>query len=104
MLTFTTDLGVADNDVLHTSGQDVDRYGEHYIQASVGAVDVEVSLDGVAFSAAVALEDLQSATGTMVLLTAGTNVYRLKGYFKKIRVRQSGATGAQAKVFHVEAR
>lgn len=86
--------GVNDNDVVIETG-DVSQFGRHILTNVAGAVDVDVSADGINFSAAVALEDLKStAPATRVIVTVAAGMYLLLGNFKNIRVIQNGVTAA----------
>lgn len=81
--------GVADNQVV-AEIENAERYNEFTLMSSAGAMDVDVSLDGVNFAAAIALEDLHSTTpATRVVVTAADKVYRFQGTYKTIRVRQA---------------
>jgi hypothetical protein len=89
--------GAADNDLLFTTAN-VQIYGSYTLMSTAGAVDVEVTLDGATWStAALALEDAGSATNTTyVLVTTALRVYRFRGKYTQVRVRQNGATAATA--------
>ena len=81
-----------DNDItLETT--DVSMYDMFQLTSSAGALDVFVSLDGIAFTTApLSLVD-QGATSTApVLLTAPLRMYGFSGIYRAIRVRQNGAT------------
>ena len=70
-----------------------ERWNEFAIISTAGAMDVDVSLDGTNFAAAVALIDGTSATpATRVVVTAASRVYTFQGTVKAFRVRQNGAT------------
>jgi len=84
--------GVSTNDIV-IELDDVQRFNEFALMSSAGPMDVDVSLDGVNFAAAIALEDKHSTTpGTRVILTAPDKVYYFEGNLKAIRVRQQSAT------------
>lgn len=85
--------GAGDNSIV-IELDSVGKFDQFSLQCSAGAMDVEGSLDGVTFSAPLALEDKHSTTpGTRVVSTAvAGNVYLLEGVFKALRVRQAGAT------------
>lgn len=95
----STGTGVNDNDVLFTA-ENLEPYDTHMIQASAGAVDVEVSLDGTTFTPAgtfAIIDTTQTASATRVVVTASTNLYMLpKGKYSAIRLVQNGATAATA--------
>ncbi len=81
--------GVADNQVV-IELENAERYNEFTLMSSAGAMDVDVSLDGINFAVAIAIEDLHSvAPATRVVVTAADLIYRLQGTFKTIRVRQA---------------
>lgn len=83
--------GVNDNDIV-IELDDVQRFNEFALMSSAGAMDVDVSLDGTNFAAAIALENKHSATpGTRVVVTAADLLYYFEGNFKAVRVRQAGA-------------
>ena len=93
--------GVNDNDVMYASDQDLSYYDEHYIQVLAGTVDVVVSFDGGAtYSAPLAFEDLNDATGAKVVALAAGNVYRFNGQIRKMQVLQSGVTASNCVVVH----
>lgn len=86
--------GVNDNDIIMEL-DDAESYDEFFFMTVLGAVDVDVSLDGTNFAAAVAFTDRQStAPATKVIITAAGLLYSIKGQFKAIRVRQNTATDA----------
>lgn len=86
--------GVSDNDIIVELTGNGDLYSTWQIASTAGAMDIEVSLDGTNYLAAVmALIDLMStAPSTAVVVTAAGRVYGFKGRYKKVRVRQNGAT------------
>ena len=56
-------------------------------------MDVDVSLDGTNFAAAIALTDLHSLTpATKVLATTADLIYFFEGNYKAVRVLQDGVT------------
>lgn len=84
--------GVNTNDIV-IELDDVSRFNEFSLMSSAGAMDVDVSLDGTNFAAAIALEDKHSvAPGTRVVTTAADLLYYFEGNYKAVRVRQNGAT------------
>lgn len=84
--------GTGDNAIV-IELDDVQRFNEFALMSSAGAMDVDVSLDGVNFALAIALEDKHSvAPGTRVVVTAADLLYYFEGNYKAIRVRQAGAT------------
>jgi hypothetical protein len=90
-------VATADNELLFTT-KNVQQYGSFTLLSTVGAVDVEVTLNGSDWStAALALEDAgATANGTYVVVTTANRVAKFRGKFTQIRVRQAGATGATA--------
>ena len=81
--------GIADNQVV-AELENAERYNRVYFMSSAGVVDVDVSLDGTNFAAAVAFEDLHSlAPATRVIVTVADLVYMLVGTFKTVRFRQN---------------
>jgi hypothetical protein len=90
-LTLTGDAGVNDNDVV-AELDDVSRFNEFTLASGTGVMDVDVSLDGTNFIAAIALEDKTSTTpATRVVETAALGLYYFEGNIKSVRVRQKGA-------------
>lgn len=91
--------GVNDNDILFTS-PDVSEYNTHYIESTVGTVDLEVSLDGTNWNTAsppaVLLHDA-TAVGTYSLTIGANKIGILNMKVTKFRVRQNGATAATAR-------
>jgi hypothetical protein len=85
--------GTGDNAVV-IELDSVGKFDQFSLQSSAGVMDVEGSLDGVTFSAPLALEDKHSTTpGTRVVsTTVAGNVYLFQGVYKALRVRQAGAT------------
>lgn len=99
-LEFTGAAGGADNAVIYTSG-DVSMYNTHYVQATAGTVDVDVTLDGTNWIAAVAGRSLVATASTTHVVDAASGVcLEIKGKFKKIRVLQKGATASNARGAH----
>jgi len=88
--------GAADNQVV-AELENAERYNEFTLMSSAGEMDVDVSLDGVNFAVAIAIEDLHSLTpATRVVVTAADLVYRFQGTFKTVRVRQETNNVADA--------
>ena len=87
--------GVGDNAIV-AELDDIQRFDQFAVQCAAGAVDVEASLDGVTFSAPLALEDKHDASGatTRQLVTSGNDIFYFFGNYKALRVRQAGATAA----------
>lgn len=95
---WTGAAGVSDNDLVYTS-PDVSLYNTHYIECTAGTVDIEVTLDGTNWNttpAAVLLHDA-TAVGTYAADIASGKLGQLKMKVKKFRVRQKGATAANAR-------
>jgi len=83
--------GVNDNDVV-IEVDDVQRFNEFALMSSANVMDVDISIDGTNFAAAIALEDKHSTTpATRVVETAADLLYYFEGNYKAIRVRQKGA-------------
>jgi hypothetical protein len=88
--------GVNDNDVLFTTGR-MNSYDTFMLESTVGAVDVQVTLDGTNWTtAALAMTDLGAITSDPVLVTVAGRMYGFKGKYQQIRVLQNGATAATA--------
>jgi len=91
-------VGVNDNDIV-IDFDSAERWNSFTLQTTTGVVDVDVSAGLDVFKVVIALEDLHSTTpATRVLVTVATKIYRFTGTFKRIRVRQNGATAAAATV------
>jgi hypothetical protein len=72
---------------------DVSRYREFTLQATDGATDVFVSLNGTDYStAALSLIDLGATTSDPVLVTAADRTYAFFGRFAKVKILQNGGT------------
>ena len=88
--------GANDNDLLFTTG-DISALDACVLMSTTGTVDVEVSLDGTNFStAALSLQDFGATDNSPVLVTVALRVYGFVGKYRKIRLRQNGATAAAA--------
>jgi len=91
--------GASDNDVIYTSS-DVSVYNYHIFHVTgTDAADVEISADGSVWSSAVAVSLLDDVTmgGEISVISIPTGkIGVLKGKFKKIRIKQNGATDANA--------
>ena len=99
-LEFVGIAGVSDNDVIYTS-PDVSGYNVHYVQATAGTIDIDVTLDGTNWIAAVAAVSLITTTPATRVVEAASGVcLELKGKFKRIRVLQKGATASNARGAH----
>lgn len=87
----------ADNALLFTA-TGIEWADTFHVMSTVGTVDVEVSLDGVSWTAAaIAMQDMGATTSTtFVVVTAVNKVYKFTGKFAGVRVRQAGATAATA--------
>jgi len=95
---FTGAAGTNDNDLVYTS-PDVSVYNTHYIECTAGTVDLEVTLDGTNWNTtppAVLLHDA-TAVGTYIATIASGKIGILKMKVKKFRIRQNGATAANAR-------
>lgn len=92
--------GTNDNDVVYTSGT-IDTYNTHYVEATAGTVDVDVSIDGTNWIAAVVGRNV-ATTGvfTQVADAASGVCLEIKGVYKKLRVNQKGATASNARITH----
>ncbi len=92
--------GAADNAVVYTS-PDVSAYNVHYIECTAGTVDIDVSLDGTNWIAAVAGVSLVTTTpATRVVEAANGVCLEVRGKFKAIRVNQKGVTASNARGAH----
>ena len=99
-LNWTGVAGGADNAVVYLS-PDVSAYNVHYVEATAGTVDVDVSLDGTNFIAAVAGVSLITTTPATRVIEAASGVcLEIQGKFKAIRVNQKGATASNARGAH----
>ena len=90
--------GAADNAIIYTSG-DVSGFNYHTISVTgTDAADVEVSLDGSTWNIVSTLlaDDVTTGGGVKVITIPTAKLGILHGQFKKIRVRQDGATDADA--------
>lgn len=89
--------GTNDNDLLFTT-RSVEQHDTFQLMSTAGAVDVETTLDGANWTTApLALEDQGATTSTTyVLVTVANRMYRFRGKFRQVRVRQNGVTGASA--------
>lgn len=88
--------GTNDNDVMATVA-DARQYDAFILMSTVGAVDIQVTLDGTNWSTApLSLTDMGAVTTDPVLVTAANRVYGFRGVFRGVRVVQNGATGATA--------
>ena len=93
-------VGTNDNDVVYTSSN-VSHYNTHYVEATAGTVDVDVSIDGTNWIAAVVGRNVVT-TGvfTQVNDAASGVCLEIKGVYRKIRVNQKGATASNARITH----
>lgn len=83
--------GTNDNDVIltHDPG-DADTF---HLMSTQGAMDVFVSLDGTNYtSAPLAISDQGATSNDPVLVTVANRLYGFRGKYRKIQVRQNGAT------------
>ena len=90
--------GAADNALIYTSG-DVSGFNYHTISVTgTDAADVEVTLDGTTWNLVSTLlaDDVTTGGGVKVITIPTTKLGILHGQFKQIRVRQDGATDADA--------
>jgi hypothetical protein len=99
-LQFVGAAGAADNAVIYLS-PDVSAYNVHYVEATAGTVDVDVSIDGTNFIAAAAGVSLITTTPATRVVEAASGVcLEIRGKFKAIRVNQKGATASNARGAH----
>ena len=92
VLSFAAGAGTNDNDVVIQTS-DVSGYREFSLQATAGAMDVLVSLDGTNYTTApLSLIDRGATTSDPVIVTAANRSYAFFGTFHLIRVLQNGAT------------
>jgi len=84
--------GVNDNDILVT----LDETGSSdtfNLMSTAGAMDVQVSLDGVNYTTApLALTDQGATVSDPVLVTAPNRMYGFRGKYRRVRVLQNGVT------------
>lgn len=86
--------GASDNDIIVQTG-DVTNFNTFELFSTAGALDVDVSLNGTDYTTAPhSLTDLGATVSDPVLVTAANRSYRFRGTYRKIRVRQNGATAA----------
>lgn len=92
-----TGTGTNDNDLLFTTSN-IEQHDTFQLMSTAGAVDVEVTLDGENWSTApLALEDQgATASATYVLVTVAARMYRFRGKYRQVRVRQNGGTATAA--------
>lgn len=84
--------GADDNDLLVDYIND-GKANTFQLSSTGGAMDVFVSMDGVNFTTdALSLADLGASTTDPVLVTAANRAYGFVGLYKRVRVRQNGAT------------
>ena len=99
-LEWSGQAGTSDNDVVYTS-PDVSGYNVHYVQATAGTIDIDVTLDGTNWIAAVAAVSLVTTTPATRVVEAASGVcLELRGKFRRIRVLQKGATASNARGAH----
>ncbi len=92
-LTIVGIAGVDTNNIV-IEADDLSRFSKFILTSSAGAMDVDVSLDGTNFIAAIALENRKSTTpATRVVVTVAAGLYSFEGPLVAVRVRQDGATG-----------
>lgn len=94
---FTGVAGVSDNDIVIET-EDISRYNQFTLVNGAGAVDVFVSIDGVAFlTTPLAMIDKGLALAGQrdyVIVTVADRVFAFEGIYRKLRVRQAGVTAA----------
>jgi hypothetical protein len=84
--------GVNDNDIV-IEIENVERYEEFSLMSTGGAMDVFPSLDGTNFATApLSLADLGAVVTDPVLATVANRIYRFRGIYKHLRIRQVGGT------------
>jgi hypothetical protein len=94
--------GTNDNDVVYTSG-DISGFRKHYIEATAGTIDVDVSIDGTNWITAVAGVSLVTTTPATRVVEAASGVcIVIEGVFEKLRVNQKGATASNARILHAD--
>lgn len=97
------EAGVKNGDVLYTSPADITDFSGAVIECVAGTAEVQVSIDGtnwVAATAAVLLHDATAVTTFIATIAAG-KVGQLKGRYRRIRVRQNGASATTIRGAHV---
>jgi hypothetical protein len=90
--------GAADNALIYTSGN-VSEFNYHTISVTgTDAADVEVTVDGSTWNIVSTLlaDDVTTGGGVKVITIPTGKLGILHGQFKQIRVRQDGATDADA--------
>jgi len=90
--------GAADNAIIYTSG-DVSGFNYHTISVTgTDPADIEVTADGTTWRVAATLlvDDVTTGGGIKVITIPTGKMGILQGIFKQIRVRQDGATDADA--------
>jgi len=90
--------GAADNALIYASGN-VSRFNYHTIAVTgTNSADVEATIDGTTWHvvATVLADDVTTGGGIAVITIPTGKLCILKGKFKQIRVRQDGATDANA--------
>lgn len=99
-VTVTGTAGTNDNDVVYTS-IDISEYSRHYVESTAGTIDVDVSLDGTNWIAAVVGRNIVT-TGvfTQVGEAASGICLEINGVYKKLRVNQKGASASNARISH----
>jgi hypothetical protein len=85
----------ADDALLFTSSN-VLAFDACMLMSHDGAVDVEGSLNGTDFSAAVSLEDRSGTSTDKALATTADGMFAVVGKYARLRVRQAGATASAA--------
>jgi len=95
---WTGTAGAADNALIYTS-TDISRYNFHTIAVTgTDAADVEVTVDGTNWNlvSTYLADDVTTGGGVKVITIPTAKLAILNGQFKQIRVRQDGATDANA--------
>ena len=99
-------IGTNDNDVVYdtndyTDELDLGNYNTHYIECIAGTIDVDVSIDGINWIAAIAGISLVTTTPATRVVEAASGVcIVITGSFERLRVNQKGATASNARIRH----
>ncbi len=92
-----------DNNEVFIQTADVTQYNTFLILSTAGAMDVTVNFGvdtqatpvDIYSTAPLSLTDLGATTSAPVIVSVAGRVYGFKGYFRKIRILQNGATGVE---------
>ncbi len=90
-----------DNNEVPIQTADVTQYNTFLIMSTAGAMDVAVNFGvdtqatpvDIYSVAPLSLTDMGAAASAPVIVSVANRIYGFKGYFRKIRIIQNGATG-----------